>query len=148
MTPVLQLVFNIISILLVGGGLLTVFTLREKKLVERQNVRKAENDADAGKFTNLERRVKFAEEAVIKLNERLDVSDRKIEGQQRLIHTMTSIVIQNDIFHCDRIGCTTRDPELGTYHTVIPKCSDCDKYNQEGCMDDDHNCADNKKVKS
>lgn len=121
MENIVTLIVSVISIISSEFGIIWWWTARQKKQLEKEKVKQSTNETDKSTFENLKDRVTFAEESVNKLNYVTTEMTKKLTEMEKHVTKLSSIIIKSDIFHCEKLQCTDRIPELGEYHTEIPK---------------------------
>ena len=103
------------------GGILTLITLKYKRKEAAAAAKKA--DAEAHQSTS-QAEHGDSDWMLRKVNE-LDYyykrQNAKMDGLQKFVTTLISIIRTNDTLHCTNIACPDRKPPLGQYHSDIPE---------------------------
>lgn len=109
-------VVTILSLLL-GGGALTIVTLKEKKGQEREktaqeheHTRQEKIDTLTGEFQYLKERTEFAERHIGEMHQKMLMMQNKLQEL-----TERAIFAENNI--CIVTSCKRRKPALGTYRS-------------------------------
>lgn len=103
----------------IAGG--TFIHFKAKRKTETQRARQEENNADAGRFENLEREIQFLDKRLEKYRYDQIVAEKKMTGIQR---TLTITIGQKRYAEqhiCLNLPCGDRLPGLGEYTTEEPK---------------------------
>lgn len=103
----------------IAGG--TFIHFKAKRKTETQKARQEENNADAGRFENLEREIQFLDKRLEKYRYDQIVAEKKMTGIQR---TLTITIGQKRYAEqhiCLNLPCGDRLPGLGEYSTEDPK---------------------------
>lgn len=103
----------------IAGG--TFIHFKAKRKIETQKARQEENNADAGRFENLEREIQFLDKRLEKYRYDQIVAEKKMTGIQR---TLTITIGQKRYAEqhiCLNLPCGDRLPGLGEYSTEDPK---------------------------
>jgi hypothetical protein len=116
----LQTLLSALSGGLMTGGIITFLTLHSQKKKAAADAKKA--DAEAHQATS-QAEHGDADWMLHKVNE-LDYyykrQNKKMDGLQKFVTTLISIIRANDAFYCTKIACPEKDPPLGQHHTDIP----------------------------
>lgn len=117
-SEILSYLITGISTAIAGG---TFIHFKAKRKTETQRARQEENNADAGRFENLEREIQFLDKRLEKYRYDQIVAEKKMTGIQR---TLTITIGQKRYAEqhiCLNLPCGDRLPGLGEYSTEDPK---------------------------
>lgn len=117
-SEILSYLITGISTAIAGG---TFIHFKAKRKTETQKARQEENNADAGRFENLEREIQFLDKRLEKYRYDQIVAEKKMTGIQR---TLTITIGQKRYAEqhiCLNLPCGDRLPVLGEYSTEDPK---------------------------
>lgn len=117
-SEILSYLITGISTAIAGG---TFIHFKAKRKTETQKARQEENNADAGRFENLEREIQFLDKRLEKYRYDQIVAEKKMTGIQR---TLTITIGQKRYAEqhiCLNLPCGDRLPGLGEYTTEEPK---------------------------
>lgn len=101
----------------IGTLLWYILNLRAKKKVENANAELASAEADAKASENWKNLVDKLEHRLEQTEFKLDTSDKKLSGIQRLLTALISRKSYAEYHFCGEISCQQRKPPLGTFST-------------------------------